>query len=137
MILARRNTEWLPSIMNEIFNDQFLNRAAVPATNIIENEKDYELQFAVPGMKKEEMKISLNEKYLTVARSKSECGEEKDSKYLRREFGYTEFSQTYTLPEDADKTAISAKVENGILNVVIPKLSPEALQPAMKYIEIE
>lgn len=136
MILARRNTEWLPGLINEIFSGEFLSGAA-PATNIIENETSYELQFAVPGMKKEEMKISLNEKYLTVARSEPADGKKDDSKYLRREFGHAEFSQTFTLPEDADKTAISAKVENGILNVVIPKLSPEALQPAMKYIEIE
>ena len=136
MLLTRRNTEWLPAFMNEFWNDEY-NRRTVPATNIIENEKEYRLQFAVPGMKKEEVKISLNNKVLTVAMSKEEKNEENTGKYLRKEFGHTEFSQSYTLPEDADKQAIEAKVEDGVLNITLPKLTPEKQEQAVKYIDIK
>ena len=136
MLLTRRNTEWLPALMNEFWNDEY-NRRTVPATNIIENEKEYKLQFAVPGMKKEDVKISLNGKVLTVTMEKSEKNEEKNEKFLRKEFGHTEFSQSYTLPEDADKQAIEAKVEDGVLNITLPKLSPECKEDAVKYIDIQ
>lgn len=136
MLLTRRNTEWLPALMNEFWNDEY-DRRTVPATNIIENEKEYKLQFAVPGMKKEDVKISLNNKILTVAMSKEEKTEENTGKYLRKEFGHTEFSQSYTLPEDADLKAIEAKVEDGVLNVTLPKLASEAKEDAVKYIDIQ
>lgn len=136
MLLTRRNTEWLPALMNEFWNDE-CNCRTVPATNIIENEKEYKLQFAAPGMKKEDVKISLNGKVLTVTMEKSEKNEEKNEKFLRREFGHTEFSQSYTLPEDADKQAIEAKVEDGVLNITLPKLSPECKEDAVKYIDIQ
>ena len=136
MLLTRRNTEWLPALMNEFWNDE-CNCRTVPATNIIENEKEYKLQFAAPGMKKEDVKISLNGKVLTVTMEKSEKNEEKNEKFLRREFGHTELSQSYTLPEDADKQAIEAKVEDGVLNITLPKLSPECKEDAVKYIDIQ
>ena len=136
MLLARRNNDWLPTLMNEFWNDEYL-RKSTPATNIIENDKEYKLQFAAPGMKKEDVKISLNGKLLTVTMEKSEKNEEKNEKFLRREFGHTEFSQSYTLPEDADLKAIEAKVEDGVLNVTLPKLSPECKEDAVKYIDIQ
>jgi HSP20 family protein len=122
--------------MNEFWNDEYL-RKSTPATNIIENDKEYKLQFAAPGMKKEDVKISLNGKVLTVTMEKSEKKEEKNEKFLRRDFGHTEFSQSYTLPEDADLKAIEAKVEDGVLNVTLPKLSPECKEDAVKYIDIQ
>ena len=146
MLLTRRNQNynqnWLPSLFNDFMNDDwFTSRTstAVPALNVIENEKDYELEFAVPGLKKEELNLQVdNDGIMSISMvHKDENNKEANKRnYIRREFTYQEFNQSYILPDDADRTKISAKVENGVLTITVPKMPAEKQAQAVQTIAI-
>ena len=146
MLLARRNQNynqnWLPSLFNDFMNDDwFTTRTAtsVPALNVIENEKDYELEFAVPGLKKEELNLQVDADgvmSISMVRNHEENKDDKKRNYIRREFSYQEFNQSYILPEDADRYNISAKVENGVLTISVPKMPAEKQAQAVQSIKI-
>ena len=96
-----------------------------PAINVIENEKEYELELAAPGLNKEDFKIQLdNEGNLVIhMEKKTETKDEKKKgRFLRREFSYEKFHQRLMLPDDVDIEKIDAKMENGVLNVHLPKI---------------
>ncbi|MCR4915269.1 MAG: Hsp20 family protein, partial [Prevotella sp.] len=100
--------------------------------------KAYTMELAVPGIKKEYCRVGINEDgNLTIAiENKMEHKEEnKKHHYLRREFSYSNYEQSYTLPDDVERDKISAKVENGILKVVLPKVEKEEKKIA-KAIEV-
>lgn len=146
MLLARRNQNynqnWLPSLFNDFMNDDWFQArtsTAVPALNVIENEKDYELEFAVPGLKKEELNLQVDSDgimSISMARKNEENKEDKKRNYIRREFTFQEFNQSYILPDDADRAKISAKVENGVLTINVPKLPAEKQPQAIQNIAI-
>jgi HSP20 family protein len=146
MLLARRNQNynqnWLPSLFNDFMNDDWFTArtsTAVPALNVIENEKDYELEFAVPGLKKEELNLQVDADgimSISMARKNEENKEDKKRNYIRREFTFQEFNQSYILPDDADRAKISAKVENGVLTINVPKLPAEKQPQAIQNIAI-
>ena len=109
-----------------------------PAVNVKEDEKAYTMEMAVPGIKKEYCRVGINEDgNLTIAiENKMEHKEEnKKHHYLRREFSYSNYQQNYTLPDDVERDKISAKVENGILTVTLPKIVKEEKKFA-KAIEV-
>jgi HSP20 family protein len=125
--------------------DEFLNsdftpstcKTTSPAVNVKEDEKAYTMEVAAPGIKKEYCRVSLNEDgNLSIAIENKMEHKEEDKKqhYLRREFSYTNYQQNYSLPEDVVKDKISARVENGILTVTLPKQEKEA--KVSKSIEI-
>lgn len=98
-----------------------------PAINVIENEKEYELELAAPGLSKEDFKIQLDgEGNLVINMEKKTENENKEEKkkgrFLRREFSYEKFHQRLMLPDDVDIEKIDAKMENGVLNVHLPKI---------------
>lgn len=96
-----------------------------PAINVIESEKEYELELAAPGLSKEDFKIQLdNEGNLVInMEKKTENKEEKKKgRFLRREFSYEKFHQSLMLPDDVDIEKIEAKMENGVLNIHLPKI---------------
>ncbi len=147
MTPAMRTQNWLPSIFNDIFTDEMLGqrtrRAAVPAVNIIENEKDYRIEIAAPGMGKEDLKVSINENdELVVSFERGSRGQEngeaqeKKGTYLRREFSYSSFRQSFVLPDDVEKQEIAASMENGVLTVELPKKDMSKEVPAARQIEI-
>lgn len=141
MRTIRRYQPWLPDVFNDFFDNDWLPKtsATSPAINVIENETEYKVQLAAPGMTKEDFKINIDEDgNLVVSMEKQlENKEEKDEgRYLRREFSYTKFAQTMILPENVDKDKIEAKVEHGVLTVNIPKINPEDLKKSVKAIEI-
>ena len=118
-------------------------RAGAPAVNIIENEKDYRIELAAPGMSKDDLKVSINEdNELVIAFEKQNGNENKDEKkeqkgtYLRREFSYTSFRQSFTLPDDVDREGIAATMEHGVLTVELPKKDTTKETPASRQIEI-
>ena len=114
--------------------------STAPAINVIESEKDYRVEVAAPGMTKDDFNIRIDENdNLVVSMEKKEEKNEdkKEERYLRREFSYSKFQQTMVLPENAEKEKIEAKVENGVLNIIIPKMSEEAAKKAEKIIEIK
>lgn len=145
MLLARRNnnSDWLTNWFEDNFFDTDLMprmNATAPATNIKVNEKAYTMEVAAPGLKKEWVRINLdNDGNLCIAiENKMEHkNEDKHEHYLRREFSYSNYQQCYTLPEDADREKISAKVADGILEVEIPKLTPKEEAKTTKNIEVK
>jgi len=124
MVPVKTNSNWLPST----------------AINVIENDKDYKVEMAAPGMTKDDFKVNVDENNnLTICMEKKEekKEEKKDKKYLRREFSYSKFQQTILLPENVEKDKISAKVEHGILSIEIPKVKEEEKQKTSKAIEVK
>lgn len=97
----------------------------VPATNIIETEKAFEIQIAVPGYKKEDIKIDLENGIMSVSCDKNQT-EGHEIKYTRREFGYGTFRRSFKLPKVVESEKISADYKNGILNLVLPKREESA-----------
>ncbi len=139
------SNNWLSNAFDDFFNTDWMPRmnSTAPAVNVKENKDEYEMQIAAPGLKKEYCRISiddegnLNVKIENKFEKKEENKkDEKKEHYLRREFSYSNYEQSYTLPEDVDKEKISAKVEDGILNITLPKLAKEEEKKAQRKIEI-
>ena len=145
-MLVRRNPNWLPDVSNEFFNNDFMPRTTgttAPAINVIENQNDYKVELAAPGMTKEDFKVSLDEDENLVIDMEKKVENKTDNNrnnsnghYLRREFSYTKYHQTLLLPEDVNSENIAATVENGVLNITLPKKSAAQLKKETKVIEI-
>ena len=138
----RRNQSWLPDIFNDFFDNSWMERTnyTAPAINVIENEKEYDVELAAPGLTKEDFQVHVDEDNNLVINmeKKAENHEKKhQGRYLRREFSYEKYQQMLTLPEDAEADKIEAKVEHGVLNVHIPKKENVDVQKAVKQIEIQ
>ncbi len=136
-----RRTNWLPSVFNDFFGNEWIEKSnsTSPAVNIIENDKTYKVELAAPGLTKNDFHIELHDdNHLTVSmEKKSEHKEEdKNNKYLRREFSYMNFRQSMILPDDVELDKIEAKVENGVLSIDIPKKKEEEKISAPKQISI-
>lgn len=141
-VSRRYNQNWLPSIFNDFFDDNWVEKAnaTAPAINVLENEHGYELELAAPGLTKNDFKVSLDDEgdlVINMEKKEDNKEEKKRGRYLRREFYHTKFQQTMLLPDDADKENISATVENGVLQVIIPKVEPKVVPQANKVIEIK
>ena len=116
MVPARRNQNWLPSIFNDFLGNDWLverRNATAPAVNILENDDEYKVEVAAPGMTKEDFKVHLNEdNELIISMEKKneskEEGKEHKGTYLRREFSYTQFQQSLLLPDNVERDKISA-----------------------------
>ncbi len=137
-VMFRNN--WMPTVFEDFLNSDFLPRtgSTAPAVNVKESETEYTMEVAAPGIKKEYCRVGINDEgNLTVAiENKVEHkNEDKHHHYLRREFSYTNYEQSYTLPDDVERDKISAKVENGILTVTMPRLQKEEKKCA-KAIEV-
>lgn len=142
MLLARRNnsvSNWLDSW----FNDNFFNtslmphmNATAPAVNVKESATAYTMEVAAPGLKKDMVKMNIDKDgYLNVSIENKD--EKKVEHYLRREFSYSSYSQSYALPEDADQEKISAEVSDGVLKIEIPKTAKEEKKDDVKHIEVK
>lgn len=139
---VRRTQNWLPSIFNDFFDNEWMVKAnaTAPAINVIETAKNYKVELAAPGMKKEDFNIHINEDnelVISMEKKEEKKEENKESRYLRREFSYSKFLQTLILPDNVDKEKIDAKVEDGVLSIELPKRSPEEAKKSSKVIEIK
>lgn len=139
---ARKSQNWLPSIFNDFFDNEWMLKAnsTAPAINVIESENNYKVELAAPGMTKEDFNVRIDEDnnlVISMEKKNENQEEKKDGRYLRREFSYTKFQQTMILPENVDKENISAQVENGVLMIELPKLSEEEIKKAEKQIEVK
>jgi HSP20 family protein len=113
-----------------------LTNTTIPAVNIKETENEFEVDMAAPGMNKEDFKIELNNNVLTISSEKQTENETKEGKNVtRREFSYQSFSRSFTLPAIVETDQITAKYENGVLRVNIPK-KDEAKPKPMKQIAV-
>ena len=134
------NQNWLPSIFNDFFDNDWMVRtnATAPAINVIENDTDYKVEVAAPGMTKEDFNVHLgedNELVITMEK-KNETKDGSNKKYLRREFSYSKFEQAFVLPDDVEKDKISANVTDGVLTIDLPKRTPEEKAKVNRVIEI-
>lgn len=142
MYPVRRNQAWIPSIFGDLFDDFAVMPAkqfASPAVNIKETDADFEIEIAAPGMTKEDFSIRVdNDEELVIALEKKHehKDEKKNENYLRREFSYTSYHQAFTLPDNIDVEAIKAGMVNGVLEITLPKKTPEKQIPASRHIEI-
>ena len=145
MLLFRRNNDfdWL----NNWFDDNFFNTPVMaqttttaPAVNVKEDNKQYVMEVAVPGLKKEQVNMSIDKDgYLTLSiENKNEQKDEnKKEHYLRREFSYTSYRQSYALPDNVDADKIEANVADGVLKVVLPKVEKKEEKEDVKHIEVK
>jgi HSP20 family protein len=116
--------------LSNLFDDDFYpvltsRNSSMPAVNIKEDDKNFVLELAVPGMDKKDLKIDINEDVLTVSsETKNESEEEKDG-YKRKEFSYSSFCRSFYIPENVNREKIGAAYKDGILTVDLPKLEEE------------
>lgn len=131
MSLIRYNNIQTPGIfglLNDIFHEDFANgesmsynRKMMPAVNINETGNSVEIEMAVPGMNKNDIHVEVDENVLTIRSTREEESVEDRKNYKRREFHYSAFERSFTIPEELDSNKIEAKQENGILHISIPK----------------
>ena len=144
MMPVNRNyaQNWLPNIFSDFFDNDWMLKAnaTAPAINVTEDEKEYKVEVAVPGMRKDDFNIHLTEDNQLVIsmEKKDENKEEKENKkYLRREFYYSKFEQSLYLPDDVEKEKINASVNDGVLSIDLPKMTVEEKKQASRVIEIQ
>ena len=163
VMLARINKSYVPAYWDDFFNDKVFNnytngyrKFTAPSVNIIEDVKDFKIEFAVPGLAKEDFNIDLEKDLLTISygynahsediengdnnksNKKSESNEAKvetTGSYLMREFNFSSFKRSFRMPETVDSENIAATYRDGILSVSIPK-KEEVFSKAQKSIEI-
>ena len=144
MLQVMNSNSWFPTLFDEFFNNDWMPKmkATAPAVNVKEDVKAYTMEVAAPGIKKEFCRINIDaDGNLALAienklEHKEENKEDKKEHYLRREFCYSNYQQTFTLPDDVDKEKIAAKVEDGVLTITLPKVSKEEIKQAQRQIEI-
>ncbi|MGB1017898.1 MAG: Hsp20/alpha crystallin family protein [Chitinophagales bacterium] len=141
LIRTERKPLGLQSIFDELFNNETFNTPkantgnTTPAVNIRENENGFFLDFALPGVSKDQVVIKLDNDKLTVSSEKKENKEEKTENFTRREFHFNSFKRSFVLPETIDVSKIKANHNDGILSIEIPK-KEEAKPKPVRQIEI-
>ena len=141
-VMRRNSDSWMPDIFNDFFDNSWMERPTytAPAINVIETEKEYDVELAAPGLDKEDFKVHVDEENnLHIEMEKKTQNKEghKHGRYLRREFSYEKFQQTLLLPDDVDAEKIEAKVEKGVLNVHLPKLEKVEKPNPIKQIAVK
>jgi HSP20 family protein len=132
MTLTKRNNGIFPSHVEEmldpnylipsLFSSNFLKTGKlIPQTNIVEEEKEFKIELSVPGLKKDDFKIEVENGTLTVSCEKEEENTDKEKRYRVREYSYNSFSRSFQLPENVKEENINAKYEDGVLCLTVPK----------------
>ena len=143
MLPALRSRFNMPSFMDDFFGrdaslDSLFNERTgvnIPAVNLAENNNEYRIEVAAPGLDKKDFNINLDNDVLTISSEKEDKKEDKDDNFMRCEFNYSRFSRSFTLPESANAEKIKATHKDGFLYVHIPK-KEEAKQKPPKQIDI-
>ena len=140
MSIVKRNNLVFPALMNEIFKPDWFGgmenlASTVPAANIKANEKDFELELAVPGRKKEDFNIEIEKDVLTISFEVKTEETENTATYTRREFSLRSFKRAFTLPDSVDVDKIDAAYVDGILKFTLPK-KEEALPKPKRLIAL-
>ena len=125
-----------PSLVDEFFGKDLLGNIIdgftgvnMPAVNIVEEKDDFRIEIAAPGLEKKDFKIDLNNNVLTNSSERDDEREEKSERFMRREFSYSSFKRSFTLPETAQVDKIVANHKNGILQITIPKKDEAKVKP--------
>lgn len=141
MAIIRRTNNWLPSVFNDFFGNEWMESSvkSSPAINIQQTDNGFKVEVAAPGMTKDDCVVRLDENNNLVISFEKKTENEESNKggaYLRREFSYTQFQRTMVLPDDIDKDNISAEVKNGVLCIDIPQVK-EIKKMTEKLIDIK
>ncbi|HXB31438.1 MAG TPA: Hsp20/alpha crystallin family protein [Puia sp.] len=140
--MAKQKNEW-PSLLehsgliNKYFdspldsNFNFSRMLNIPAINVKETEQEYKISIAAPGLEKHDFDIQLDQGILTISAEKTE-NKEANGKFSRREYNYSSWTRSFTLPEDALDGKISAEYKNGELRIEVPRSGKKARQEGRK-----
>ena len=131
-IVKYNNNNVYPSLMNEFFNDDlrmnfFNRRHSVPSVNSVENNDSFEIDLAVPGMKKDDFTIELNDKILVISSDNSNYDQNERTRL--NEFNYSSFQRSFRVPESVELDKIKANYKNGILKIKLPKRKDSITKP--------
>ncbi|MGN6494481.1 MAG: Hsp20/alpha crystallin family protein [Agriterribacter sp.] len=140
-----RLSDRMPSLFSDLFkpwNEWIGNGNGwetlinIPAVNVTEQKNEYQLSVAAPGMKKNDFKVDVDGNILTISAEKEESKEEKEKKFSRKEYSFSSFSRSFTMPDEVEKEKIEATYEDGILKLSLPRKAPakssQAKQIAVK-----
>ncbi|MDD7028556.1 MAG: Hsp20 family protein [Prevotellaceae bacterium] len=141
MLPVMNSNSWFPTVFDDFFNSDWMPKmkATAPAVNVKEDAKAYTMEVAVPGIKKEFCRVNINaDGNLDIAIENKMEHKEEDKKqhYLRREFSYSNYQQTYVLPDDIVKENIAAKVDDGVLTITMPKVTKDDVKKIQRQIDI-
>ena len=141
MLPVMNSNSWFPTVFDDFFNSDWMPKmkATAPAVNVKEDAKAYTMEVAVPGIKKEFCRVNINaDGNLDIAIENKMEHKEEDKKqhYLRREFSYSNYQQTYVLPEDIVKDNRAANVDNGVLTITMPKVTKDEVKKIQRQIDI-
>ena len=130
MLPIIRTRNFRPVFASDFFNNGFDspysgNGSGKPAVNIREDEKQFSIEVALPGLSREDIKIEIEKDMLMISSERKGEKEESRNGYTRKEFGYSSFCRNFHIPENVDAEKISAAFNNGILNVELPKTKEE------------
>ena len=132
-------SSWMDDILNETSGNHFVSNfntgITLPAVNVLDKAEEYVVEMAVPGLKKSDFDINLDNHMLTISATLNSENEDLRENYTRREFGYSSFKRTFSLPETVEMDKIKAKYEDGLLMVVLPKRE-EAKKKPLKQIKV-
>lgn len=141
--MLRRSRVNVPSLIDELFGRDMMQNffedqtgISMPAVNVVETNDNFRIDVAAPGLDKKDFKINLDNNVLTISSEKEEQHEsQEEGKYMRREFSYSSFNRSFSLPTSVEAEKIKANHKDGILSIVIPKRE-EAKQKPPKQIAI-
>ena len=143
--MLSKHGERMPSVFDDFFKpwNEWFDKGGlwgrvmqVPAVNITEQKNDYVVSLAAPGLKKEDFKIDVDGNMLTISSEKEESKEEKEKKFTRKEYNYSSFSRSFSLPDEVNKEKIEATYENGVLKISLPR-KEEAKISSAKHIAVK
>ncbi|MDZ7742295.1 MAG: Hsp20/alpha crystallin family protein [Bacteroidota bacterium] len=137
--MIRRSS--LPDLVDEFFGRDFMGNfddqtgVNMPAVNIVEDKNEFSIEVAAPGLDKNDFNIDLDHNVLTISSEKKDEKKEDNKKFMRREFSYTSFKRSFTLPNTVKADKISATHKDGVLSISIPK-KEEAKEKPPRQIKI-
>ena len=139
MNLISKQRTFFPSLIDDYVNNDWIFKMTsstnMPAVNIKELDKQFEIYLAVPGKNKSDFEIEVEDGLLSISSSIEENEQNEKAKFTRREFSYNSFKRTFTIPDNVDLTEVEAKYSDGVLQVRLPKRK-EALPQPKKFIKI-
>jgi HSP20 family protein len=138
---------WMPTFSSMVENffgrdfDSILDSAwkgtVIPAVNISQTKDAYKLEVAVPGMKREDFKVEVENDVMTISAESQEEKEDKGKKYTRREYSYNAFSRSFVLPEGVKSDDLKATYKDGVLSIALPKTEVDKKRAVAKQIVID
>ncbi len=138
--------ETMPSLFDDFFKpwNEWMGSGGlwgkaltVPAVNISDNKDDYKVTVAAPGLKKSDFKIDVEGNMLVISSEKEENKEEKDERFTRKEYSFSSFRRSFTLPDDVKQDKIEASYEDGVLKLTLPKKEESKKMAMSKSISVK